>query len=233
MLSSTTGSAFAAVPQDKGSVSMETLIPQKLDSNKYASVLAPAIVAAPTAKINFEKTAVKSVAAPVVVPPKVAEAPVAVAAPAPEAPAAAVATTPVAAKKAAPVAAAPAPAPAPAPGTAVGNPVSTGKGQAIAAAALAQVGVEQDCTMLATNSLKAVGINFHGWPAGYLSLGTKVSAAEAQPGDLLVYANGGGGQAHVAVYIGNGKAVHGGWNGHTTAVFSANVGSGPTYVRVR
>ncbi len=28
------------------------------------------------------------------------------------------------------------------------------------------------------------GINFHDWPAGYLSLGRTVSAAEAQPGDL-------------------------------------------------
>ena len=48
---------------------------------------------------------------------------------------------------------------------------------------------------------------------------------EAQPGDLLYYADGGGGQAHIAVYLGNGQAVHGGFNGNETVKFSANVGS--------
>lgn len=110
---------------------------------------------------------------------------------------------------------------------------SSGLGAAIAAAAYAQLGVTQDCTMLVTNSLAAVGINFHDWPAGYLSLGRTVSAAEAQPGDLAYYANGGlAGQAHIAVYVGNGMAVHGGWNGSTTALFSVNVGSGPVFIRV-
>jgi len=110
---------------------------------------------------------------------------------------------------------------------------SSGLGAAIAAAAYAQLGVTQDCTMLVTNSLAAVGIHFHDWPAGYLSLGRTVSAAEAQPGDLAYYANGGlAGQAHIAVYVGNGMAVHGGWNGSTTALFSVNVGSGPVFIRV-
>jgi len=110
---------------------------------------------------------------------------------------------------------------------------SSGLGAAIAAAAYAQLGVTQDCTMLVTNSLAAGGIHFHDWPAGYLSLGRTVSAAEAQPGDLAYYANGGlAGQAHIAVYVGNGMAVHGGWNGSTTALFSVNVGSGPVFIRV-
>ncbi|MBS4750189.1 C40 family peptidase [Carnobacteriaceae bacterium zg-ZUI78] len=110
---------------------------------------------------------------------------------------------------------------------------SSAKGQAIAAAALAQLGVMQDCTRLATNALRAAGINYHGWPIGYMSLGTVVSAAEAQPGDLIYYANGGMGLAHIAVYIGNGKAVHGGWNGNTTVVNTAYVGSGPVFIRVK
>lgn len=109
---------------------------------------------------------------------------------------------------------------------------ASGKGAAIAAAAYAQLGVAQDCTALATNSLAAVGIHFHGWPAEYLSLGTVVSASEAQAGDLAYYPNGGMGVAHIAVYVGNGMAVHGGWNGGTTALFSANVGSGPVFIRV-
>ena len=109
---------------------------------------------------------------------------------------------------------------------------ASGKGAAIAAAAYAQLGVSQDCTALATNALAAVGIHYHGWPAGYLSLGRTVSAAEAQPGDLAYYQNGGMGLAHIAVYVGNGQAVHGGWNGGTTALFSVNVGSGPVFIRV-
>ena len=39
--------------------------------------------------------------------------------------------------------------------------------------------------------------------------------------------------AHIAVYAGNGMAVHGGFNGNQTVVFSANVGSGPVFIRVR
>lgn len=110
---------------------------------------------------------------------------------------------------------------------------SSSKGTAIYQAALSQVGAIQDCTMLVTNALKAVGINYHNWPIGYMSLGTVVSASEAQPGDLIYYANGGTGYAHIAVYAGNGKAVHGGWLGNQTVVNTANVGSGAVYIRVK
>ncbi len=110
---------------------------------------------------------------------------------------------------------------------------SSNKGAAIYQAAMAQLGRIQDCTMLVTNSLKAVGINFHDWPAGYMSLGTVVPASQAQPGDLVYYANGGLGFAHIAVYAGNGQAIHGGWNGNQTVVNSVNVGSGPVFIRVR
>ena len=98
--------------------------------------------------------------------------------------------------------------------------------QKIADAALAQIGVHQDCTMLVTNSLKAVGINFHGAPSAYLSLGDLTN--NPVPGDICVY------QGHVAIYIGNGQAVHGGWNGYTTQIFSVNC-SNPLigYVHVR
>ena len=110
---------------------------------------------------------------------------------------------------------------------------SSNKGAAIYQAAMAQLGRIQDCTMLVTNSLTAVGINFHDWPAGYMSLGTVVPASQAQPGDLVYYANGGLGFAHIAVYAGNGQAIHGGWNGNQTVVNSVNVGSGPVFIRVR
>ena len=93
----------------------------------------------------------------------------------------------------------------------VGSSVSS---SAIASAALAQVGVNQDCTMLVTNALASVGINFHGWPSEYASLGSWTSSPVA--GDIIIYSG------HVAIYIGNGQAVHGGWNGYTTVVSSVN-----------
>lgn len=82
----------------------------------------------------------------------------------------------------------------------------------IAEAAIAQIGVEQDCTMLVTNSLKAVGINFHGWPIEYKTLGEWTDSPV--PGDIIIYSG------HVALYIGNGRAIHGGWYGHSTVEWS-------------
>lgn len=174
-------------------------------SNLEAEVSAPAVIsAASTIAISYEKPAVTTTPAPVAKPEPVVEAP---------------AAKPVATVRVA--AATPS------------VPVSaSGKGAAILSAAYAQLGVSQDCTMLVTNALAAVGIHFHDWPAGYLSLGRTVSAAEAQPGDLIYYADGGAGMAHIAVYAGNGLAVHGGYNGNQTVVFSANVGSGPVFIRV-
>jgi cell wall-associated NlpC family hydrolase len=192
-----------------------------------SSVEAP-ISAASTIAITFEKPAVTTTPAPVIEKPAPVEVEAEVEAKVEAKPAAAVAQPAAAPKVTAKVAAASAPAAAPAAPAAS----ASGKGAAILSAAYAQLGVMQDCTMLVTNSLAAVGINFHDWPAGYLSLGRTVSAAEAQPGDLIYYADGGSGMAHVAVYAGNGQAVHGGYNGNQTVVFSANVGSGPVFIRV-
>ena len=145
------------------------------------------------------------------------------------------ATPAPAAKAAAPAAQTKAATPAPAAQTkpAATTTPSGSKNAAIYQAALAQVGRYQDCTMLVTNALKSVGINYHDWPAGYMKLGTQVSASQAQAGDLIYYANGGTGLAHIAVYAGNGQAVHGGWLGNQTVVNTANVGSGPVYIRVK
>ena len=173
---------------------------------------APATIsAASSIAISYEKPAVTTTPAPVVEAPK----PVVKVQ---ETPTAKTASTKVGATAA--VAGTKAPA------------VASGMGATIASAAYAQIGVGQDCTALATNALAAAGINYHGWPAGYLSLGRTVSAAEAQPGDLAYYQNGGAGMAHIAVYVGNGMAVHGGWNGGTTSLQSVNVGSGPVFIRV-
>jgi cell wall-associated NlpC family hydrolase len=177
---------------------------------------APATIsAASTIAISYEKPAVTTTAAPVVEAPK----PVVKVQEAPAANTAKTASTKVAATAAAA-------------GTQAPAAVASGMGATIAAAAYAQIGVGQDCTRLATNALAAAGINYHGWPAGYLSLGRTVSASEARAGDLAYYQNGGSGLAHIAVYVGNGMAVHGGWNGGTTSLQSVNVGSGPVFIRV-
>jgi cell wall-associated NlpC family hydrolase len=175
---------------------------------------AQAVTAASTVKISFASPEVSST-------------------PAPEAP------KPVVEVKSNDVAAAPAAAKtvgaqaAAAPAAQAAAPVvASGVGATIAAAAYAQLGVFQDCTALASNALAAAGIYYHGWPAGYLSLGRTVSAAEAQPGDLVYYADAGAGVPHIAVYVGNGQAVHGGYNGGNTVVASVNLGTGHTFIAI-
>ncbi|VEH42327.1 Probable endopeptidase p60 precursor [Kocuria rosea] len=237
----------AATPAAAPTVSLEPVAHvQKAESDRKSEKK--------TEKVEKEKVETPVVAAPAVAAPapKAAAAPAPVAAPKP-AVQAAPAPKPAPAPKAAPVAApkpavqaapAPRPAAAPAPKPAVQaapaaertvapQSSASGKGATISSAAMGQLGVGQDCTALVTNALRAAGINHHGWPASYLSLGTQVSAGQAQPGDLVYYADGGMGAAHIGVYIGGGKAVHGGWNGGTTVIDSVNVGSGPVYVRVR
>ena len=186
----------------------------KVDPVQTVPAKAPVAPVVPKAEVKKEVAAAPKVEAKkeVAVAPKAEvkkEAPVATAAPN------------VAAKPAAPAAAA------------TTQAASSNKGAAIYQAALAQLGRYQDCTMLVTNALKSVGINFHDWPAGYMSLGTVVPASQAQPGDLIYYANGGLGMAHIAVYAGNGQAVHGGWLGNQTVLNSANVAGGAVYIRVK
>ena len=180
------------------------------------SAKAAATPAATTAKAETKAVETKKEEAPVATPAvaKAAEKPVAT-------PAVATAAPTVTAKTQAPAAAV------------TTQVASSNKGAAIYQAALAQLGTFQDCTLLVTNALKAVGINFHDWPAGYMSLGTVVPASQAQPGDLVYYANGGTGLAHIGVYAGNGQAVHGGWLGNQTVLNSANIGSGAVYIRVK
>ena len=203
--------AVTAVATPKAEVKKETpAVAPKAEVKKETPAVAPKVevkketpAAAPKAEVKKETPA----AAPKAEVKK--ETPVATAAPS------------VAAKPAAPAAAA------------TTQAASSNKGAAIYQAALAQLGRYQDCTMLVTNALKAVGINFHDWPIGYMSLGTVVPASQAQPGDLIYYANGGLGMAHIAVYAGNGQAVHGGWLGNQTVLNSANVAGGAVYIRVK
>ena len=114
----------------------------------------------------------------------------------------------------------------------------SGRGGAIAATARSLVGSSMDCVSLVSRSLAGAGIGFSGWPEQFFGLGPVVSGGIpcAQPGDILIYqhtngANGGAHYDHVAVYIGGGMAVHGGWLGSGVVVASAYSGSGISVVR--
>ena len=199
--------------------------PAPAAQTKVAAPAAQTKAAAPATQTKAAAPAAQTKAAATTAPATQTKA----ATPAPKAETKAAAQTP------APAAQTKAATPAPAAQTkpAATTTPSGSKNAAIYQAALAQVGRYQDCTMLVTNALKSVGINYHDWPAGYMKLGTQVSASQAQAGDLVYYANGGTGLAHIAVYAGNGQAVHGGWLGNQTVVNTANVGSGPVYIRVK
>jgi peptidoglycan DL-endopeptidase CwlO len=197
------------------------------------------VVSAPvTAKLTFERPAVTSAPAPKPV------APPAAATPAPGTPATSPtdttttnAVTPDIAQIAAAAVSPTDPTNIPDPTTGINAPDAFGA--KIVAAALAQVNahVHEDCTALVSNSLLSIGIHFHDWPAGYLSLGSITT--NPQPGDLIYYKNGGGsaGLAHIAIYLGDyeGKknmAAHGGFEGENTAVATAYLGSGPIFIHV-
>lgn len=116
----------------------------------------------------------------------------------------------------------------------IGTVASIGAGgAAIAAAALAQVGDIQDCTRLVEDSLAAVGIGYTAM-GDLFTLGPTIPAAQASPGDLVYYADGGFGAAHVAVAIGDGLAVHGGWNGNQTVISGVDIpgGSAPVVIDI-
>lgn len=103
--------------------------------------------------------------------------------------------------------------------TCASAPVKT-TGQKIADHALSQVGQWQDCTAVIERALRSVGV-----PAGDLGtqayeltkLGGKiVTGSSLQVGDVVMWPG-----QHMAVYIGNGNAVHGGWLGYDTKISSA------------
>jgi cell wall-associated NlpC family hydrolase len=104
----------------------------------------------------------------------------------------------------------------------------------IVAAALAQLGMDKDCTDVAQDALAAVGIvtsRYEGGPdlgvQSFAQFGTvyAFSTDGLAPGDLLVYP----GIPHVAIYIGNGQVVHGGWHPTALASYMSN-GVYPDYV---
>lgn len=102
-------------------------------------------------------------------------------------------------------------------------------GSVIANAALAQVGVSQDCVQLVRRSIAAAGLPYSGM-ANLSSLGPVIPRSAASPGDIIYYADGGTGRAHIGIYIGGGRAVHGGWSGYNTVVAGVDIGgSAPVF----
>ncbi|MCQ1986961.1 LysM peptidoglycan-binding domain-containing protein [Arthrobacter sp. zg-Y844] len=113
---------------------------------------------------------------------------------------------------------------------AAATPAASGTNAIMLASAQSQLGAAQDCTVLVEVALRAAGHSVGDLaPAQLAAYGTQVSTPE--PGDMVYYADGGMGLAHIAIYIGNGEAIHSGWNGNQTVVQSVNVGSGPVFYR--
>jgi cell wall-associated NlpC family hydrolase len=116
------------------------------------------------------------------------------------------------------------------PATAAG-PVSNAASVALAFA-LAQVGKAYvwggngpnayDCSGLTTAAYKKAGISLPRTSYAQFGVGTAVSLANLQPGDLVFYYSG---ISHVGMYIGNGKIVHAA--NPTTGVAIASVTSMP------
>ncbi|WP_404311799.1 C40 family peptidase [Agrococcus terreus] len=105
-------------------------------------------------------------------------------------------------------------------------------GSVIANAALAQVGVSQDCVALVRSSIAAAGLPYSGM-GSLFNLGPTIPMSAASPGDVIYYSDGGTGRAHVGIYIGGGRAVHGGWSGYNTVVAGVNIGgSAPVFIDV-
>lgn len=87
---------------------------------------------------------------------------------------------------------------------------------AIANAALSLVGAYgYYCYDVVTYALSQAGFS-----GSYLN-GTQVSLSELQPGDIIVY------PSHYSVYVGNGKAVHGGYSGLNVILGDVVVGKIP------
>ena len=90
------------------------------------------------------------------------------------------------------------------------------------------------CTQVVQQALANAGVSdaYQLWPDQYQGVyGYYTDSPQA--GDLIYYNNGGRGVDHIAVYIGNGQAVHGNYNGKTVIADAYQSGMGnPQYIRV-
>lgn len=65
-----------------------------------------------------------------------------------------------------------------------------------------------DCSGFVLSVFKKFGVSLPHYSGAQANSGTKITAGELQPGDLVFYANSGGTINHVALYIGGGRVVH-------------------------
>ena len=116
------------------------------------------------------------------------------------------------------------------------TPVTSTLGQRIAAEAQKLVGVTDGlwCTQVVQQALANAGVSdaYQLWPdqyAGQYGYYTN----DPQVGDLLYYNNGGRGVDHIAIYIGNGQAVHGNYEGKTVIASAyLSTAASPQFIRV-
>ena len=135
--------------------------------------------------------------------------------------------------------AAPEQTPAPAPEetvTPAPEQTASSLGDRISSSAQELVGVTDGlwCTQVVQQALANAGVSdaYQLWPDQYQGVyGYYTDSPQA--GDLIYYNNGGRGVDHIAVYIGNGQAVHGNYNGKTVIADAYQSGMGnPQYIRV-
>ena len=135
--------------------------------------------------------------------------------------------------------AAPEQTPAPAPEetvTPAPEQTASSLGDRISSSAQELVGVTNGlwCTQVVQQALANAGVSdaYQLWPDQYQGVyGYYTDSPQA--GDLIYYNNGGRGVDHIAVYIGNGQAVHGNYNGKTVIADAYQSGMGnPQYIRV-
>ena len=116
------------------------------------------------------------------------------------------------------------------------TPVTSTLGQRISAEAQKLVGVTDGlwCTQVVQQALANAGVSdaYQLWPdqyAGQYGYYTN----DPQEGDLLYYNNGGRGIDHIAIYIGNGQAVHGNYEGKTVIASAyLSTAASPQFIRV-
>ena len=129
--------------------------------------------------------------------------------------------------------------PAPAPEetvTPAPDQTASSLGDRISSSAQELVGVTDGlwCTQVVQQALANAGVSdaYQLWPDQYQGVyGYYTDSPQA--GDLIYYNNGGRGVDHIAVYIGNGQAVHGNYNGKTVIAGAYQNGMGnPQYIRV-
>ncbi|WP_295750888.1 NlpC/P60 family protein [uncultured Holdemanella sp.] len=118
----------------------------------------------------------------------------------------------------------------------VETPAATTLGQRISSEAQKLVGVTDGlwCTQVVQQALANAGVSdaYQLWPdqyAGQYGYYTN----DPQEGDLLYYNNGGRGVDHIAIYIGNGQAVHGNYEGKTVIASAyLSTAASPQFIRV-